>query len=154
MSREKSLVVTDILNRLKVAYGKKSDSALALFLGVKPNTISMWKKRGFLDFNLIFTRCDDISPSWIMTGEGAVSLTDEKRFSAVIDIDTRSPAWRMCKQIERIVTEGDKNKIEAIKGMLKALDPGEIPLEGMGDGENAGAEAASDLPSLKGAKLL
>lgn len=68
--KRKITVVKNILERLKSAYKLPTDAALATFLGVKPNTISMWKKKGLLDYDLILTKCDDISYDWLLTGEG------------------------------------------------------------------------------------
>ncbi|MBI5634896.1 MAG: helix-turn-helix domain-containing protein [Nitrospirae bacterium] len=76
MSTEKSHDVNDVIKRLKIAYGFKSDAALADFLGVKPNTIATWKIRKYIDWNLIFAKCDDVSASWLLTGEGSKDNLD------------------------------------------------------------------------------
>lgn len=76
-----------MIDRLKLAYGIRTDAALAAFLGIKPNTISMWKKRRVLDFNLIFTKCDDISASWLLTGEGSKDNLDIGQGSQGIPIN-------------------------------------------------------------------
>ena len=72
MSIKKSHNVVDILKRVKTAYLLKTDAALATFLNIKPNIISMWKIRQSLDWDLIFTKCDDINPGWLLTGEGSM----------------------------------------------------------------------------------
>ena len=89
-------------------------------------------------------RIFNVNINWLLTGEGPMYIDDVGQPSPVIDLAARSPAWKMCKQVERIVTEGDRKKIEGLKGMLKALDPGEVPLEGLGDGEDEGAGAKAD----------
>ena len=51
-----------------------------------------------------------------------------KKFQEVIDsfvIAKNSPVYVMTKQIERILSEGNKEKIKAVRGFLKALDPWE-----------------------------
>jgi hypothetical protein len=78
-----------------------TDSALASFLGIKPNTVAMWKKRGFLDFNLIFTKCDDIDPGWILTGEGYARKEDAKHD---VVCDPRAPFGPRDLVIDKIVT--------------------------------------------------
>lgn len=125
MSREKLQYVNNILDRLKIAYGLKTDAALAGFLGLKPPAISNWRKRASIDYDLIFTKCDDINPGWILTGEGNVSHIDTGNANPLMRLDVRHPAWVACKQVDRIFEEGDKTKIDGLKGMLKALDPGE-----------------------------
>lgn len=85
-----------------------------------------------------------INKHWLFTGEGPIYKEGEQPAAPVVAMDARSPAWKMCRQVERIVSEGDKKKIEAIKGMLKALDPGESPAEGGGEGTDEGAGPKAD----------
>lgn len=70
MSSEKLQIVTDIVDRLKLAYKMRSDAELARFLGVVPSTISNWQRRGSIDHDLIFTKCNDLNEAWILTGDG------------------------------------------------------------------------------------
>jgi len=52
-----------------------------------------------------------------------------QKFQEVIDSlvrDKTSPLYSMEAQLERIYKEGKKEKLEALKGLLKALDPGSI----------------------------
>jgi len=63
--------VDDILNSV-LKYGRlKNDAALARGLGVKPNTISMWRKRKNFDYELLITYCEqhDIPIGSILTGQ-------------------------------------------------------------------------------------
>ncbi|MDA8082321.1 MAG: helix-turn-helix transcriptional regulator [Nitrospiraceae bacterium] len=92
---------------------------------------------------------------WVMTGDepAHMPLVDGPLLLNADTSDRQALFWR--KKLERILRSGDRTKIEAIKGMLKALDPGEKPLEGLGGGEDEDAgPQGSDLPSLKGAILL
>lgn len=59
-----------IIDRLKKGLSIKTDSALAKHLGVKPNTISAWKSRNSINYDLIFAKCDDLRKDWLLTGEG------------------------------------------------------------------------------------
>ena len=68
MSRDKSLMATSVLGRIKTAYGLRTDAQLAAHLGVKPNTIATWKKRGLLNYNLIFAKCHDVPPDYLVSG--------------------------------------------------------------------------------------
>ena len=60
--------------------GLKSDKNLSDFLGIKPTTLSSWRTRDTLDYDLIFTKCVDISIDWLVTGKGPIRLdpTSEK----------------------------------------------------------------------------
>lgn len=53
MSNINSLDVKNILKRFKKVHGIKTDAELARILGVKPNTIAMWKVRNYIDMNLL-----------------------------------------------------------------------------------------------------
>ncbi len=59
MTREKSQNAIFILNRLKNSLSIDSDIKLAAYLGVKANTISSWKSRDSLDYQLIIAKCEE-----------------------------------------------------------------------------------------------
>lgn len=59
-----------ILNDIKTHLGFKTDTDFADFLGIKQNTLSNWKSRNTIDYELIITKCDDINANWLLTGEG------------------------------------------------------------------------------------
>lgn len=64
-----------IINELKKYLNIKTDSEFAKFLGLKQNTISSWKSRNSLDYDLIISKCDQINANWLLTGEGEMLLT-------------------------------------------------------------------------------
>ena len=59
-----------IINQIKLHLGIKTDSEFAEFLGVKQPTISTWRKRNTIDYDLIITKCNNIDANWLLTGEG------------------------------------------------------------------------------------
>ncbi len=61
-----------IINKLKSHLNIKTDTDFAKFLGIKQNTISSWKKRDTLDYELIISKCDNINANWLFTGEGSM----------------------------------------------------------------------------------
>lgn len=63
---DKSLILNEIKSHLK--YTK--DAELAEFLGIKPNTLSNWKTRNTLDYDLIITKCEFVNGDWLLTGKG------------------------------------------------------------------------------------
>ena len=70
MSRENISGCEVILGRIKKAFNLKRDLDLALFLGVDQSTISNWKSRGSLDYDLIISKCKKTDLNWLFgTGE-------------------------------------------------------------------------------------
>jgi len=59
-----------ILSKIKLHYGFKSDAEFARFLGIKPNSLSNWYSRNTMDYELVFSKCDEIDANWLFTGEG------------------------------------------------------------------------------------
>ena len=65
-----------IINQIKLHLGIKTDSEFAEFLGVKQPTISTWRKRNTIDYDLIITKCNNIDANWLLTGEGEMLKSD------------------------------------------------------------------------------
>ena len=65
-----------IINQIKLHLGIKTDSEFAEFLGVKQPTVSTWRKRNTIDYDLIITKCNDIDANWLLTGEGEMLKSD------------------------------------------------------------------------------
>ncbi|MCL4639383.1 MAG: helix-turn-helix domain containing protein [Olivibacter sp.] len=64
-----------ILSRIKFAYGIKSDLKLAEFLGIPPTTLSSWKRRNTIDFDLLYSKLVDISWDHLIYGIGEPFLS-------------------------------------------------------------------------------
>jgi len=69
---------TEILSRLKNAYGLKSDIQLAKYLQVAPNTISTWRSRSRIDFTMIFEKCEYLNWNYLIYGFGPPFLTPDQ----------------------------------------------------------------------------
>ena len=59
-----------IIKEIKLHLGFKNDTELADFLGIKQNTLSTWKSRNTMDYDLVISKCDFIDANWLLTGEG------------------------------------------------------------------------------------
>ncbi len=70
MSRKKLQNVKEIIDRLKMALKLETDTELAKYLGVNQSTVSAWKLRKSINWDLIITKCKDINLDWLLTGEG------------------------------------------------------------------------------------
>lgn len=51
-------------------YSDGKPTVFAKYIGVAPSTISSWLSRETFDYELLFAKCEEISPSWLLTGEG------------------------------------------------------------------------------------
>ena len=61
---------TQMLERLIHYYTKGNKAQFAKRLGVSAQTISAWITRNTCDIELIYAKCRDINPQWLLTGEG------------------------------------------------------------------------------------
>ena len=60
----------EIIERLKKALHITSDYALSEELGINKATLSNWKSRNSIDYNLVFSKCKLINIDWLITGNG------------------------------------------------------------------------------------
>ena len=64
MKKDNSL----ILNKIKEYYNIKKDADFARFPGISPQLLSNWHARNTLDVALLYTKCLDLNPEWLLTG--------------------------------------------------------------------------------------
>ena len=67
-----------IINKLSTHYTNGNDADFARLLGITPQNLSNWKKRNSLDIELIYTKCVDLSPEWLLTGQGPMLKSEIK----------------------------------------------------------------------------
>lgn len=79
--KEKIAIIMEI-------YSYKLNKDFANYLGLVPNTISSWKKRGNINTKLLVEKCDKINTHWLMTGEGPILKSDyENQYSEKSNIN-------------------------------------------------------------------
>ncbi len=66
-----------MLDAMIAHYTGGNKAKFATLLGVSAQTISAWGTRNTFDSELIYTKCIDLSPEWLLTGEGPM-LRDSK----------------------------------------------------------------------------
>lgn len=59
-----------ILNEIKCSLGFKSDADFARFLGISPQTLSSWRSRNMYDIDILYAKCVDINPEFLISGRG------------------------------------------------------------------------------------
>lgn len=56
-------------------YSDGKPTRFAKYIGVAPSTISTWLARDSFDYDLLFAKCEMISPEWLLTGHGPMLKT-------------------------------------------------------------------------------
>lgn len=66
------------LEALIAHYSDGKPTQFAKYIGVAPSTISTWLARDSFDYDLLFAKCENVSPEWLFTGNGdMLKATDE-----------------------------------------------------------------------------
>lgn len=65
-----------MLNQLQNHYNLAKDIDFAKLLGITSQVLSNWRKRNTFDAELIYTKCENINPKWLLTGEGDMFSKD------------------------------------------------------------------------------
>jgi hypothetical protein len=60
----------DMLEQIINYYSGGNKSKFANMIGVKPQTINTWLLRGTFDIELIYSKCENLSGDWLLSGEG------------------------------------------------------------------------------------
>lgn len=76
---------TLILNRLKSHYCFKKDSDFARFLEVKPQTLASWYARNTFDIDILYTKCVEISPDYLLSGKGDILRNAAEAKAPLVD---------------------------------------------------------------------
>lgn len=58
------------INNIKKHYAFNRDTDFAKFLGISPQVLYNWKARNTFDTELVYEKCFDINPEWLLTGKG------------------------------------------------------------------------------------
>ena len=61
---------SDMILALIEHYSNGNKAQFASRLGITPQGLSTWIKRNTFDAELIFSKCEDVSAKWLLTGEG------------------------------------------------------------------------------------
>lgn len=59
-----------MLEEIKAYYGFATDAEFAAHLDIKPQVLSNWKARNTFDAELLFHRCRELNPAWLLGREG------------------------------------------------------------------------------------
>ena len=79
------------LEALIAHYSDGKPTRFAKHIGVAPSTISTWIARDSFDYDLLFAKCEMISPEWLLTGKGAMLKTTSQETMKVKPVRSESP---------------------------------------------------------------
>lgn len=115
-----------ILNRLKEYKNFTTDTQLAIFLGIERSTLTNWKKRNSIDYDLIFSKCEqmDINIEWLINGKGymtdrAVHLVNEDRQTTDSHLETQEVPLYDLEATAGLVDLLNSNKPQATLDTIK-----------------------------------
>lgn len=74
---DKALILNNIKNYLKI----KKDVDFANYLGIKPQTLSTWYSRNVYDIHILYEKCVNIDPDYLLTGEGSIVRNSKDLFA-------------------------------------------------------------------------
>lgn len=111
---------TLILRRFKDAKNIKKDLDLASHLGINQSTLANWKHRNSIDFDILFSFCDNISLDWLIFGIGEMFRKNEEKPPKNIQISNRQ-----CKTVQnnfaKNITAEPSTEYVNLHGTIEAL---------------------------------
>lgn len=114
----------DVISRLKLAIGTKSDSELGTALGVPPQTISSWKSRDSVPYAKCVEVAEErnISLDWLLTGDGPMRRGEpETRVQEAPAAYVISPHERAILELFRSLDEEAQRELQSVAAEKKRL---------------------------------
>lgn len=105
-----------MLNRIKEHYKFNSDSDFAKYLGITPQNLSNWKSRNTFDAELIYTKCEDINPEWLLTGKGEMLKKDPEKKTP-----EEPPQVQSVPELQQMVIDMQKREINRLQNEIDQL---------------------------------
>lgn len=90
-----------MLEELISHFTKGNKAQFANMLGIQPQTINSWQTRNTFDAELIYSKCEDISGDWLLSGTGPMlksARNNEQAERKLIDI---------CKSLVKVYEQKD-----------------------------------------------
>ena len=101
----KTFSSSDILDRLKQTLNITTDVELANTLGIKKTTLSNWKARNSIDYNLVFSICEFINIDWLVFGRGENTLSDYNKVETVSNSQLLERVIAQAEEIGKLKTQ-------------------------------------------------
>lgn len=114
----------DVLARLKLITGTKTDASLSLALHISPQTLSSWKGRDSTPYSLCvdIAQTRGISLDWLLLGEGPVLRpTSTEPLEGAAESATRENAilamWRLLDEDDRCAIQNALEEKRRLRDM-------------------------------------
>lgn len=115
--KKNSQIVNIIHEKIKRANNLSTDQELADYLSVKPNTLSMQRKRGMIDFTTIIERCNELDFNWLFKNHENIEFaTDE-----VVDYRFQISDLEKTLSTERKLVDKIKKELEKANHQISVL---------------------------------
>ena len=102
----------EILIKIIEKYAEGNKSKFARMIGVSHQNIDAWLRRNSFNVELISTKCRNINPLYVMTGEGEMLLT-----SSEPSVQPSTALESLLQQMQQEVAENNKMMRDQMKTM-------------------------------------
>ena len=107
-----------MLEELIAHFTSGNKSQFANKLGIKPQTINTWENRNTFDAELIYSKCENISGDWLLSGEGDMLKSTRDAKAALANPENK--LLELCKMLVGVYEQKDfvmAQLAETIKAM-------------------------------------
>lgn len=114
----------DIINKLVDFYSNGDNGKFAKKLGIAPTTLSSWKARNTIDYDLLFAKCEGINTEWLLSGVGPMVVSENFDISANYEEDESISETYTKDGVRLEEIAGDLSlKLASLAKLLKADSP-------------------------------
>ncbi len=115
--KKNSQIVNLIHEKIKRANNLSTDQELADYLSVKPNTLSMQRKRGMIDFKTIIERCNELDFNWLFKNHETIDIAKD----VIVDYRYQLSDLEKTLSTERKLVDQLKKELEKANHQISVL---------------------------------
>lgn len=102
----------DQVNALISYYSDGNKTTFATKLGLKPQSISNWIARNTFDADLIYSKCENISAEWLLTGEGEMLKSETPKIEENSEAVSDPEPSRIISELTEVIRTQAKALLE------------------------------------------